>query len=293
MRLLSSRRALALGAALLSAVSLVATATTAAASSGGSTIPKAPKSPTLAAEVPASVRAMSPVVVAMDATYPPDEFVAANGQIVGMDVDLINAIGQVLGLKLKLENVAFATILTGMGAGKYEIGMSSFTDNKLREKVVDFVDYFSAGEAFYVAANSKLKLNGLKSLCGHSVSVELGTTEASDAQSQAKKCHVGVSTYQTQSEANLAVSSGRAQIGFADSQVAAYIVAQSKGQFKLSGKAFETAPYGIALPKNGLAKPVLGAVKELISDGIYAKIMDKWGVESGAISKPVINGATS
>ena len=64
-----------------------------------------------------------------DATYAPDEFVA-NGQIVGMDVDLINAIGQVLGLKLKLENVAFATILTGMGAGKYEIGMSSFTDTK-------------------------------------------------------------------------------------------------------------------------------------------------------------------
>ncbi|MGP8065637.1 MAG: ABC transporter substrate-binding protein [Acidimicrobiales bacterium] len=293
MRLLSSRRALALGAALLSAVSLVATATTAAASSGGSTIPTAPKSSTLAAEVPASVRAMSPVVVAMDETYPPDEFVAANGQAVGMDVDLINAIGQVLGLKLKLENVEFGTIITGMGAGKYEIGMSSFTDTKAREKVVDFVDYFSAGEAFYVAANSKLKLNGLKSLCGHSVSVELGTTEASDAQSQAKKCHVGVSTYSTQSEANLAVSSGRAQIGFADSQVAAYIAAQSKGQFKLSGKAFETAPYGIALPKNGLAKPVLGAVKELISDGIYAKIMDKWGVESGSISKPVINGATS
>ena len=293
MRLLPTRRVLTLGVTLLSAVSLLAIANTAAASGAGSKIPTAPKSKMLAAEVPKSVRDKSSVVVAMDATYPPDEFVAANGKIVGMDADLAYAIGQVLGLKITLQNVAFSTILIGMGAGKYDIGLSSFTDEKSREKVVDFVDYFSAGEAFYVPSNSKLKLNGLKSLCGHSVSVELGTTELNDAQSQQQKCAVSIGTYQTQSEANLAVSSGHAQIGFADSQVAAYIVAQSKGQFKLDGKAFNTAPYGIAVPKNGMAKPVLGAVKALMADGIYAKILDKWGLESGAITKPVINGATS
>ena len=293
MRLSRTRRVLTLGATFLSVVGLVATATTAAASSGGTKIPTAPKSSKLAAEVPASVRAKAVIAVAMDATYPPDEFVAANGEIVGMDVDLMNAIAQVLGLHVAYENVEFATIITGILAGRYDIGMSSFTDEKSREKQVDFVDYFKAGEAFYVAANSKLKLNGLKSLCGHSVSVELGTTELNDAQSQAKKCHVAFVPYGTQSEANLAVSSGREQIGFADSQVAAYIVAESHGQFKLSGEAFETAPYGIALPKNGMAMPVLGAVKELMADGIYMKILDKWGVEAGAISKPVINGATS
>ena len=293
MRLLPTRRVLTLGATLLSAVSLLAIVNTAAASGGGSKIPTAPKSKTLAAEVPKSVRDKSSVVVAMDATYAPDEFVAANGKIVGMDADLAYAIGQVLGLKITLQNVVFSTILTGMGAGMYDLGLSSFTDEKIREKVVDFVDYFSAGEAFYVPANSKLKLNGLKSLCNHSVSVELGTTEATDAQSQAKKCGVSIGTYSTQSEANLAVSSGRQQIGFADSQVAGYIVAKSKHQFKLDGKAFETAPYGIAVPKNGMARAVLGAVKALMADGIYTKILDKWGLESGAITKPVLNGATS
>jgi polar amino acid transport system substrate-binding protein len=291
-RLLPTRRALTAGATLLCAVCLVAPATTAAASSGGA-IPTAPKSSTLAAEVPASIRAKAVIAVATDATYPPDEFVAANGEIVGMDVDLMNAIAQVLGLHVTFENVEFGTIITGILAGRYDIGMSSFTDNKLREKQVTFVDYFQAGEAFYVPSNSKLKLNGLKSLCGHSVSVELGTTEQSDAQAQAKKCHVGYVIYSTQSAANLAVSSGRAQIGFADSQVAAYIVAQSHGQFKLSGPAFETAPYGIALPKNGMAKAVLGALQVLMADGIYTKILEKWGIEPGAISQPVINGATS
>ena len=80
----------------------------------------------------------------------------------------------------------------------------------------------------------------------------------------------------------------------ADSPVAAYQVKQSNGAFKLSGPPYGTAPYGIAIPKdNGMAKPVLAALKQLIADGTYAKILDKWGVQGGATSSPAINGATS
>ena len=103
-----------------------------------------------------------------------------------------------------------------------------------------------------------------------------------------------VATYPDQSSANLAISSGRQQVGMADSPVAAYIVKQSNGQFKLTGKAYNTAPYGIAIPKgNGMAKPVLDALKELMANGTYMNILRKWGVQAGAISSPTINGATS
>ena len=78
----------------------------------------------------------------------------------------------------------------------------------------------------------------------------------------------------------------------ADSPVAAYQVKQSSGTFKLSGPPYGTAPYGIAIPKNnGMAKPVLAAMKHLIADGTYMKILTKWGVQAGAITNPVINGA--
>lgn len=251
--------------------------------------------PAAAKLVPASVKAMGTITIASDATYAPNEFIGSNGHtVVGMDADLANAIAQVLGLKISLVNATFDTIIPGLLSGKYDIGMSSFTDTKLREKQVTFVDYFSAGEAFYVQHSSKIVVNGLKGLCGHTVAVESGTTEQMDANTQKKTCKVSVDTFSTQTAANVAVSSGRAQIGFADSQVAAYIVAQSKGVFKLSGMAIEVAPYGIALPKNiGLVQPVLGAVNELISDGIYLKILDKWGIAPGAITKAVVNGATS
>jgi polar amino acid transport system substrate-binding protein len=80
----------------------------------------------------------------------------------------------------------------------------------------------------------------------------------------------------------------------ADSPVAAYQVKQANGQFKLVGTPYGTAPYGIAIPKDsGLAEPVLAAVKQMIADGSYKSILDKWGIEDGAITDPVINGAES
>jgi len=263
-------------------------------------IPTAPKDSTLAATVPSSVQGTG-LTIAMDATYAPDEFIASDGStIIGMDADLGKAIGQVLGVKVTETNATFDTIIPALQSGKYNVGLSSFTDTKARQKVVDFVDYFQAGEGYYVKSGSSYKPNGLKALCGHSVAVESGTTEQTDAQTQAKACKkagkgaVKVLTFQDQNSANLAVSSGRAQVGFADSQVAAYIVAQSNGQFQNSGQAFEVAPYGIALPKGlGLTRPVDGAIGQLISDGIYLKILKKWGIQAGAISRPEINGATS
>ena len=80
----------------------------------------------------------------------------------------------------------------------------------------------------------------------------------------------------------------------ADTPVAAYIVKQSGGQFKLVGKGYAVAPHGIAVPKDsGLAKPVLAALKSLMRDGAYQRILAKWGVSDIAIKTPTINGATS
>jgi polar amino acid transport system substrate-binding protein len=236
----------------------------------------------------------------MDATYPPNEFIAPDGStIVGMDADLSNAIVQTLGLKAKLTNATFDTIIPGIVAGKYGMGASSFTDTLARQKVVDFVDYFNAGEGFYTKTGNTTSFT-LAALCGQTVAVESGTTEETDAKAQSVKCtatgkpKVTVLSFNTQSEANLAVSSGRAVVGFADSPVAAYIVATSNGVFQNSGTSVNNAPYGLALPRgNGMAAPVAAAVNALIANGIYHQILVKWGVQAGAIATATVNGATS
>jgi len=284
-----------LGAACSSSSSNSTTTTTTKSSSSGA-IPTQSKDATIAAMVPASIRSKGSLTIALDATYAPDEMIASNGTtIIGMDADLAYAITQILGLKANLVNATFDTIIPGLQSGKYDMGDSSFTDTAARQQVVDFVDYFVAGEGFYVKTGGE-SFNGLASLCGHTVSVEDGTTEQTDAQTQASACTkagkatVTILSFGNQSQANLAVSSGRAQVGFADSQVAAYIVSTSNGVFQNSGTAFEVAPYGLALPKgNGMAAPVEAAVNLLIKNGTYLKILDKWGVQAGAVTQAQLN----
>lgn len=256
---------------------------------------------TIAAEVPAKIKSKGTLTVAADATYAPNEFIGPDGHTVqGMSPDLGHAIASVMGLKANFVNATFDTIIPGLQSGKYDLGFSSFTDTKAREKVVDFVTYFIAGTSFYVKAQGGPTINTLADLCGHKVAVERGTTQAADATAQSAKCRkagkptVSVSVFPDQNAANLALSSGRAEVGMADSPVAAYIVKQSNGQFKLSGKSYGTAPYGIAIPKgNGMAKPILAALKELMSSGTYMSVLTKWGVQAGAITNPKINGAIS
>src|SRR3954468_2907629 len=171
----------------------------------------------VASEVPAAVKSKGTLTVAADATYAPNEFIGSNGHTVeGMDADLAKALAGVMGLKAKVVNATFDSIIPGLAAHKYDLGMSSFTDTKEREQTVDFVTYFSAGTSFYEKAQGGPAITDLSSLCGHHVAAEKGTTQQSDAEAQAKKCpadkKLTVSVFPDQNGANLALSSGRADV---------------------------------------------------------------------------------
>ena len=233
------------------------------------------------------------LTIATDATYPPLESVDTDGKtIIGADVDLGNAIAKQVGLTAQFKNAGFDSILPALASGKYDMSMSSFTDNKEREATVDFVTYASAGTSFYVSADGGPDIKSVSDLCGHKVAVEKGTTQQTDVEAQKKKCDVDLQTYPDQNGANQALISGRADVGMADSPVAVYVVDQSKGKFKISGEPYGKSPYGIALPKGSkLAVPVREAVAAIIANGEYAKILKKWDISSFAITEPKINGA--
>ena len=250
--------------------------------------------------VPAKIKAKGTVVVAEDASYAPDEFIGSDGHtVVGMDADLAKAIFPLLGLKVNVVNAVFGTIIPGLSSGKYDVGMSSMTDERSREKQVNFVDYFKAGTSFFVKASGGPKITNLDSICGLTVSVEAGTTELADATAQKAKCTKegkkpdNVLPFPTQSNANLALASGRAQVAMADSPVAAYQVKRSNGEFKLIGQSYGVAPYGIAVPKQDgtLNKAILLALQDLIKSGKYASILSQWGVQSGSDLHPKLDGA--
>jgi len=257
--------------------------------------------PSVAALVPSAIKSKGALTVAADASYAPNEFIAPDGHtVIGMDPDLMQALGGLMGLKVNIVNATFSTIIPGLAAGKYDVGASSFTDTKERQKTVDFVTYFNAGVSFYAKSSSNPPVKTVEDLCGKTVSVEKGTTEQEEATAQNGKCTkagkkgVTVLAYPDQNGANLAISSGRAELGMADSPVADYQVKQSNGQFKLIGETYGTAPYGLAVPKGtGMTAPLLAGLKVLIANGEYMKILEKWGVQAGAITTPMINGAKS
>jgi polar amino acid transport system substrate-binding protein len=252
--------------------------------------------------LPAAIKSAGVLNIATDASYAPNEYFDTDGKtIIGFDIDLGNAIAAKLGLKANFSNVTFNAIIPALAAAKYDLSLSSFTDTKEREATVDFVTYFNAGESLMVLAGNPKGVTGPDlSLCGLTIAVEKGTTEESEIPDLSKKCTAagkkaitGLSS-DDQNGANLALTSGRADVGSADSPIAAYAVKQLAGKIQLAGSTYETAPYGIAIPKTpGLAPAIKAALTAMIADGSYKAVLDKWGDDAGAITTPVINGATS
>ena len=249
------------------------------------------KDDALAQQVESKIASDSKLVVGTDPTYEPNEF-KEGGKIVGFDVDLGSAIAKKLGLTAEFQESKFDAILPALGT-RYEVGMSSFTDNPEREKVVDFVTYFNAGTQ-WASKDSSFDPNNA---CGKKVAVQTGTVQdTDDLPVRQKKCAgnaIQIQRYDDQAEATNAVVLGKADAVLADSPVMAGAVKKVGGDLKLVGEIYDAAPYGIAIPKNaGTTKDaILGAVKALMADGTYKAILDKWGVSAGAITDPVINGA--
>jgi len=264
----------------------------AGAANKSATWAKIVKQTSIANKLPAAIKNAGVLRVASDASYAPMEYLASdNTTVVGMDADLMKAIGQVLGLQVQITNEGFDGIIAKLQSNTYDVGASSFTDTKAREKVVNFVDYFMAGESFYMKKGHKAMTgSGLTQMCGAKIAVESGTIEEDDANAakaactKAKKATVTVLSFGDQTSANLAVSSGNADYGFLDQPIAGYVVSTSNGVFVNTGKAFAAAPYGFAIGKTytGLDKAILAAAQYIYSHGQYKAILKFWGQSSGS-----------
>jgi polar amino acid transport system substrate-binding protein len=172
------KRSAAIGTAAGVALALAACGSSSkGASTQPSTVPSAKADSSIT--VPAAIKSKGTITVATDPSYAPNEFFDTdNTTIIGFDVDLGKALGKKLGVQFAFEKAGFDAIIPGISSGKYNLGMSSFTDNAEREKTVDFVTYFTAGSSLMVKKGNPtaLKPDDL-SLCGKKVAVEKGTVQ--------------------------------------------------------------------------------------------------------------------
>lgn len=307
------RRSLGAAAGLVTCVVMVAACSSSSQSSSQPAAQPASNSPSSAAsasgqagtvnaalrgQLPASVRQSGELTVATSADYPPFESIGLDSTtIVGLDPDLGKALGEVLGIRVNFVNADFDGLIPGLASGKYEAVMAGMQDKKSREQVVTFVDYLSSGSVIAVAQGNPQHIASFTSLCGKPVAVEKGTTQVAFANSESAQCTgagkaaISVQVFNTENDANLALSSGRVAAVFAETAAQAYAVQHSAGQLVIVGPVYDKQHVGIAVPKGqaGLADALKGAVEQLIANGSYRTLLEKWSLASGAIDAPVIN----
>ncbi|MDP5227489.1 MULTISPECIES: ABC transporter substrate-binding protein [Arthrobacter] len=254
------------------------------------------KDDSLAAKVPAALKAKGTITVGSDTTYAPAEFLGADGQTpVGYDVDLAKAIGAKLGLKVQVQTSEFTGILPALGP-KYDLGISSFTINKDRLAAVNLVSYFNAGTSWAVQQGNPKNFS-LDDICGRSIGVQTGTTqEDPDLKDRSKKCTdagkkpIDVVSLKSQTDITTRLVNGSIDAMAADSPVISYALKQTSGLQKF-GDTYDSAPEGVAVAKSdtALAGLIQDTLNALIKDGSYKKILDSWGNADGAITKSELN----
>ena len=266
----------------------------------GGAVPSVSADPALAAKVPDAIKSKGTLTFGTDASYAPNEFLGADGSTIeGFDIDLGNAIAAKLGLQSSWENATFDTLIVGVENGKYDASMSSFTITSDREKQVNMISYFNAGTAWAVKTGNPSGIT-IDNACGKTVAVQKATVQVDDIEKRSKDCEnagnpkINIQQYSLQSEATTAVVSGKADAMLADSPVVAYAIEQS-GQLEQIGDIYDSAPYGIVVPKNEteFANAIADAVNALMEDGTYQAIADDWGVSNGVLSIAEVNPSAS
>jgi len=217
------------------------------------------------------------IVVATDATWPPMEYVDENKEIVGFDIDLMNAIAKEAGLEVEYRNVAWDGIFAGLAAGEYDAVISSVTITDERKEQYDFSEpYINAGQIVVVRTDSDI--TGPDTLSGHAVGAQLSTTGAFAVQEME-----GV-TLKEYDEVGLAFEdlvAGRIDAVVCDTPVAADFALQReeyRAALKIVGESFTEEYYGILVQKGNsdlLAKinEGLAAVQD---KGIDKELEEEW-----------------
>jgi len=227
----------------------------------------------LAATAPKGVKT---VTVATDATWPPMEMVDAKKQIVGFDIDFMNAVAKEAGFKVVFKNTAWDGIFAGVEAGQYDAIISSVTITDERRAKYDFsIPYINAGQVLVVPkAEKAAKLAALK---GKNVGAQIGTTGAMEVK---KNAGVVLKTYDEVGLAFADMAAGRISGVVCDETTAIIYAMQKKeysAKFKIVGKPFTKEAYGIVVKKGNkdlvalINKGITAAKKKKIDEQLKKK----------------------
>jgi polar amino acid transport system substrate-binding protein len=216
------------------------------------------------------------VRVATEAAYPPFEVVDENSkELVGFDIDLMNAVAEKAGFEVEYQNTPFDSVLAGMATCQFDAAISAITITSERQEKMGFSDpYINAGQITTVRLDNT-DITGPADLKGKTIGVQLSTT----GQIEAEKIEgATIKPYDTVDLAFLDLANGQVDAVVADYPTTLNYVNKSKDKIKITGEVFTDESYGIAVCQKNpeLLEKINKAIAALKDDGTLKKLEEKW-----------------
>ena len=279
--------------AALALLSLLLVACGGSASSGGATT--SGSTPTAKASIapPNDLLQSGTVTIGSDTTYPPQEYIdQVTKKAAGFDVDLITEMAARMGLQAKVVTTDFTTIIDSLVNKRFDIVVSAVSVTPERQKKVDFVPYFNAGESLLVQKGNPLNLKTVTDLCGQNVGVQKATIEQDDLTVASKDCvskgkkPINMTVLQNQTDVVQLLVNSRVVATYQDSPVTDYYIKQNPSQFDIGGSVVNAGQEGIVVRKGdtSMFNAIQAAFNAVKADGTYHKLILKWGLTNEEIT---------
>jgi ABC-type amino acid transport substrate-binding protein len=221
--------------------------------------------------------------VATDATYPPFEMIdPANKNIVGYDIDLINAICALANCKTSIKSAAWDGIFPALQKGDYDAVISGVTITAERDKTMDFTDpYIEVGQVVLVRAN-ETRIKGVGDLATRTVAVQRGTTNDDAASTMQKERKIkNIKRFPTFDLAVKSLLNRDVDAVIIDSVAGAGYMGTNPGKLKVAGEKFTSESLGIVVREGDaeLQTAFNAALKVLRENGTLDRLYQKWIVD--------------
>ena len=247
--------------------------------------------------LPADIAEAGTIVSGGGPGYAPFYLLADDGEtLVGSDVELLRAAGDVLGVDIKFEALGFDALIPALQSNRIDMAAGAFSITEDRLAVVDFVSYFAGGTSLIVPVGNPKDI-GLDTMCGKTIAVQQGTVYADDYMpvfndecTAAGEDEITVSVFPTQPDATLALTAGRADASMSDYGPLAYVAERSNGTLEVLEENYDPSTWGYGFPQGSeLSAAVSAAFNALMADGTYTAILEKWGVSDGAVTEATVH----
>jgi len=253
--------------------------------------------------LPEEIRTAGKIKVGINAIYPPMEYKEpATDELVGVDIDIANALGELLGVEMVYDDQQFDQLINSVATGRVDMVLSGMSDSLERQKTLDFVDYFNSGTQAFTTKALSSDITELADLSGKVCAVSASTDFFTTIEQWSKdnleaNGEPGIEMLGVDSEATarLQMKQGRAQSSAISPEVLGYMEIEEPGEWVAVGELLNPAPYGIAFAKENtqLRDAVQAALQAMIDDGSYQAILDEWNVGQAAVTEATVNAATN